>query len=50
MIVLIKELTNYNSFRDSDSTGDKKVTVDDYNPAKSKYHPIDDACWKHGDK
>ncbi|RZF36590.1 hypothetical protein LSTR_LSTR010701 [Laodelphax striatellus] len=22
----------------------------DYNPAKSKYHPIDDAFWKHGEK
>ncbi|KAK6187602.1 hypothetical protein SNE40_005593 [Patella caerulea] len=22
----------------------------DYNPKKSKYHPIDDACWKHKEK
>ncbi|XP_070581060.1 DNA ligase 1-like isoform X2 [Ptychodera flava] len=22
----------------------------DYKPAKSNYHPIDDACWKHGEK
>lgn len=22
----------------------------DYNPSKKKYHPIDDAFWKHGDK
>lgn len=22
----------------------------EYNPSKAKYHPIDDAFWKHGDK
>lgn len=21
-----------------------------YNPSASSYHPIDDACWKRGDK
>ncbi|XP_039292193.1 DNA ligase 1 isoform X2 [Nilaparvata lugens] len=26
------------------------VVGGDYNPAKSKYHPIDDAFWKHGEK
>ncbi|VDI27175.1 DNA ligase 1 [Mytilus galloprovincialis] len=31
-----------------ESGSDKKT--DDYNPAKSRYHPIDDACWKHGEK
>lgn len=22
----------------------------DYNPGKKRYHPIDDAFWKHGEK
>ena len=22
----------------------------DYDPTRSSYHPIDHACWKHGDK
>ncbi|KAG1672815.1 DNA ligase 1 [Nymphon striatum] len=26
------------------------VTGSDYNPSKSKYHPINDACWKRNEK
>lgn len=28
----------------------KEESKGGYNPAKSSYHPIDDACWKHGEK
>lgn len=26
------------------------VKPENYNPAKSKYHPVDDACWNVGQK
>lgn len=29
---------------------DEKGSSDAYNPAKANYHPVDDACWKHGEK
>ena len=28
----------------------KDQKKDTYNPNKSKYHPVDDACWKRGEK
>lgn len=34
--------------KDQSAKGD--VTGADYNPEKQKYHPIDDAFWKHGEK
>ena len=27
-----------------------KVNVESYDPTQKKYHPIDDACWKRGEK
>ncbi|CAL1689405.1 unnamed protein product [Lasius platythorax] len=30
--------------------GDVKSNNQSYNPSKSGYHPINDACWKRGDK
>lgn len=37
-----------------DAKGDKesnaKSVSQSYNPSASAYHPIDDACWKRGDK
>ena len=30
--------------------GGKKTTDIAYNPAKTDYHPVDDACWKKGEK
>ncbi|XP_053390607.1 DNA ligase 1-like [Mercenaria mercenaria] len=30
--------------------GKKDESNTTYNPTKSNYHPIDDACWKHGEK
>ncbi|XP_077979976.1 DNA ligase 1-like [Glandiceps talaboti] len=41
-----EEKTVKNIFGMQRSTG--KDTI--YNPAQSNYHPINDACWKHGDK
>ncbi|XP_045762405.1 DNA ligase 1 isoform X2 [Maniola jurtina] len=35
------------NIENSDTTV-KKVAEVDYNPAKAKYHPIDDACWSKG--
>lgn len=28
----------------------KDPKANDYNPGKKNYHPIDDACWKHGER
>ncbi|XP_071106130.1 DNA ligase 1-like [Haliotis cracherodii] len=33
----------------SPSSG-KKSSDGEYHPSKSKYHPVDDACWKHKEK
>ena len=30
------------------SNSSEKFDGSVYNPSKSKYHPIDDACWKRG--
>ncbi|KAL4239319.1 tRNA ligase [Mactra antiquata] len=30
--------------------GKKDESNTGYNPAKSNYHPLEDACWKHGEK
>ncbi|XP_070187767.1 DNA ligase 1-like isoform X2 [Littorina saxatilis] len=32
------------------SEGNAEVTDTGYEPSKTKYHPVTDACWKHGDK
>ncbi|XP_074648224.1 DNA ligase 1-like isoform X2 [Tubulanus polymorphus] len=37
-------------FGGSSSKNETDTSSDSYQPNKSKYHPIDDACWKHGDK
>ena len=28
----------------------KKDSSAEFNPSKGKYHPVDDACWKRGEK
>lgn len=33
-----------------DSANNAKSASQSYNPSASVYHPIDDACWKRGDK
>lgn len=40
--------TNTKTAKDQSSNGG--VLGVDYNPGKSKYHPIDDAFWKQGEK
>lgn len=38
-------------FSESQSSGGSKGVVDTaYEPSKTKYHPVTDACWKHGEK
>ena len=33
------------------SSGEGKGVPDTaYDPSKAKYHPVSDACWKHGEK
>ncbi|XP_059055716.1 DNA ligase 1 [Achroia grisella] len=34
--------------KDSDDSAKVLVAEEDYNPAKSKYHPVNDACWTKG--
>ncbi|XP_071641524.1 DNA ligase 1 isoform X4 [Temnothorax longispinosus] len=33
-----------------DKASNRKSVCQSYNPSASAYHPIDDACWKRGDK
>lgn len=33
-----------------DKASNAKSANQSYNPSASVYHPIDDACWKRGDK
>lgn len=33
-----------------DKASNTKSANQSYNPSASVYHPIDDACWKRGDK
>lgn len=33
-----------------DKQNNAKSANQSYNPSASIYHPIDDACWKRGDK
>lgn len=35
--------------KDNKASGAKSANQS-YNPSASVYHPIDDACWKRGDK
>lgn len=30
--------------------GSKNADTTSYTPTKSKYHPVDDACWKRDEK
>lgn len=34
----------------NDKVKNAKSISQSYNPGASVYHPIDDACWKRGDK
>lgn len=40
--------TNTKTAKDQSTSGG--VSGVEYNPGKTKYHPIDDAFWKHGEK
>lgn len=40
--------TNTKTAKDQSTNGG--VSGVEYNPGKTKYHPIDDAFWKHGEK
>jgi len=33
----------------ADASGNTIVTITDYNPMKSNYHPLKDAAWKRGE-
>ena len=46
--IIVKLLIYFRIF--SMTSGNKKEGTSSYNPAKTKYHPIDDACWKQKEK
>ncbi|KAL0125125.1 hypothetical protein PUN28_004337 [Cardiocondyla obscurior] len=50
-----KKVENFFTLKQKDETkddkaGNAKSSNQPYNPRASTYHPIDDACWKRGDK
>ncbi|XP_051779563.1 DNA ligase 1 [Erpetoichthys calabaricus] len=45
-----KETKQSSFFGSSVKTDAAKETSSDYNPAKSHYHPVDDAIWSHGQR
>ena len=36
--------------RTSDASSQSKTDGNEYDPSRRKYHPVDDAIWKDGEK